>query len=163
LLNGRSSRQDADVDTVVLDAIDKAVIEQLQEDGRRTYTQIARAVGLSEAAVRQRVQRLLDGGVMQIVAVTDPLMLGFRRQAMVGLRVEGDLREVADTVASIPDVDYVVITSGSYDLLIEVVAEDDESLLSLLNDKIRTIPGVRGAEVFIYLRLVKQTYTWGTR
>ena len=151
------------VDTVVLDEIDKAIIEQLQEDGRRTYTKIAAAVGLSEAAVRQRVQRLLDGGVMQIVAVTDPLMLGFRRQAMVGVKVEGDLRSVADTVAAIPEVDYVVITSGSYDLLLEVVCEDDDSLLSLLNDKIRAIPGVRSTDTFIYLRLLKQTYSWGTR
>ena len=151
------------VEPVILDDIDKAIIEQLQEDGRRTYTKMARAVGLSEAAVRQRVQRLLDGGVMQIVAVTDPLMLGFRRQAMVGLKVEGDLRSVADTVAAIPDVDYVVIASGSYDLLLEVVAEDDESLLSLLNDKIRAIPGVRSTDTFIYLKLIKQTYSWGTR
>jgi Lrp/AsnC family transcriptional regulator for asnA, asnC and gidA len=97
------------------------------------------------------------------VAVTDPLTIGFHRQAAVGLKVEGDLRAVADTVAAIPEVDYVIITSGSYDLLIELVAEDDESLLSLLNDKIRAIPGVRSTDTFIYLKLVKQTYAWGTR
>ena len=146
-----------------LDDVDKGIIEQLQEDGRRTYTRIAAEVGLSEAAVRQRVQRLLESGVMQIVAVTDPLTVGFRRQAAVGLKVEGDLRAVADTVAAIPEVDYVIITSGSYDLLVELVAEDDESLLSLLNDKIRAIPGVRSTDTFIYLKLVKQTYAWGTR
>ena len=151
------------VDGGFLDDVDKRIIEQLQEDGRRTYTRIASEVGLSEAAVRQRVQRLLESGVMQIVAVTDPLTVGFRRQAAVGLKVEGDLRAVADTVAAIPEVDYVIITSGSYDLLIELVAEDDESLLSLLNDKIRAIPGVRSTDTFIYLKLVKQTYAWGTR
>jgi Lrp/AsnC family transcriptional regulator for asnA, asnC and gidA len=151
------------VTDVVIDDIDKAIIEQLQQDGRRTYTEIARQVQLSEAAIRQRVQRLLEAGVMQIVAVTDPLTLGFRRQAAVGLKVEGDLRVVADTVAAIPEVDYVVITAGSYDLLLEVVAEDDESLLTLLNDKVRSIPGVRSADTFIYLRLIKQTYSWGTR
>ena len=151
------------VNPTVLDEVDKGIIEQLQQDGRRTYTRLAAEVGLSEAAVRQRVQRLLDGGLMQIVAVTDPLMIGFRRQAAVMLKVEGDLRAVADTVASIPDVDYVVITSGSYDLLVEVVAEDDEALLALLNDKIRSIPGVRSTDTFIYLKLVKQTYAWGTR
>jgi Lrp/AsnC family transcriptional regulator for asnA, asnC and gidA len=150
-------------DPVVLDEVDKAIIEQLQEDGRRAYTHLARAVGLSEAAVRQRVQRLRDGNVMQIVAVTDPLMLGFQRQAMIGLRVEGDLRAAADTIGSIPEVDYVVLTAGSFDMLIEVVVEDDDALLALLNDKIRGIPGVRATETFIYLQLHKQTYQWGTR
>jgi Lrp/AsnC family transcriptional regulator for asnA, asnC and gidA len=148
---------------VVLDEHDKAIIEQLQQDGRRPFTQIAKAVGLSEAAIRQRVQRLLDGGVMQIVAVTDPLMLGFLRQAMVMLRVEGDVRTVAETVSAIPEVDYVVYTAGSIDLLLELVVEDDEHLLALLNDDIRPIPGVTSMETFIYLKLHKQTYQWGTR
>jgi Lrp/AsnC family transcriptional regulator for asnA, asnC and gidA len=149
-------------ETIVIDDTDKAIIEQLQQDGRRPYTQIARAVGLSEAAIRQRVQRLLDGGVMQIVAVTDPLTLGFLRQAMVGLKVDGDLQSVAETIGSIPEVDYVVLTAGSFDLIVEVVVEDDDHLLSILNDKIRPIPGV-SLETFIYLRLHKQTYQWGTR
>jgi Lrp/AsnC family transcriptional regulator, regulator for asnA, asnC and gidA len=146
-----------------LDAMSKAIIEQLQEDGRRPYATIARVVGLSEAAVRQRVQRMIDGGVMQIVAVTDPLTLGFRRQALIGLRVEGDLNSVADRLADTPEVDYVVISAGSFDLIIEVVCEDDDHLFALLNDKIRSIPGVRATETFVYLRLRKQTYTWGTR
>lgn len=150
-------------DAVVIDEVDKALIEALQRDGRLPYTRLAAEVGLSEAAVRQRVQRLIESGVTQIVAVTDPLMLGFRRMAMIGLRVEGDLREVADTIASIPEVDYVVIVGGSFDLMLEVVCEDDEHLLSLLNDKVRAIPGVRAAETFTYLRLYKQTYAWGTR
>jgi Lrp/AsnC family transcriptional regulator for asnA, asnC and gidA len=150
-------------DTVVLDEHDKSIIEQLQQDGRRPYTHIARAVGLSEAAIRQRVQRLIDAGVMQIVAVTDPLMLGFLREAMVGVRVEGDVRAVGDIVASIPEVDYVVFTAGSFDLILEVVVEDDDHLLTLLNDKIRPIPGVTTTETFIYLKLQKQTYQWGTR
>ena len=105
--------------TVVLDEVDKSLIEALQRDGRLPYTRLAGEVGLSEAAVRQRVQRLIESGVTQIVAVTDPLMLGFRRMAMVGLRVEGDVRHVADTIASIPEVDYVVIVAGSFDLLVE--------------------------------------------
>ncbi len=148
---------------IVLDATSKAIIEQLQQDGRRPYATIARAVGLSEAAVRQRVQRMVDGGVMQIVAVTDPLTLGFRRQALIGLRVEGDLNTVADQLAATPEVDYVVISAGSFDLIVEVVCEDDDALFTLLNDKIRSIPGVRATETFVYLRLRKQTYTWGTR
>jgi Lrp/AsnC family transcriptional regulator for asnA, asnC and gidA len=148
---------------VVIDDVDKAIIEQLQQDGRLPYTKLAAAVGLSEAAVRQRVQRLVESGVVQIVAVTDPLTLGFRREAMIGLKVEGDLRGVADTIAAIPEVSYVVVVSGSFDLLMEVVCEDDDHLLALLNDKVRSIPGVRSTETFTYLRLYKQTYAWGTR
>jgi Lrp/AsnC family transcriptional regulator for asnA, asnC and gidA len=147
----------------VLDDVSRAIVEQLQEDGRRSYARIATAVGLSEAAVRQRVQRLLDAGVMQVVAVTDPMQVGFARQAMIGVNAEGDLRDVADKLSALPEVDYVVITAGSFDILVEVVCEDDEHLLSLLNDSIRSVPGVRNTETFVYLRLAKQTYTWGTR
>ena len=146
-----------------LDAINKQIIEHLQRDGRMSYATLAKAIGLSEAAVRQRVQRLLDTGIMQIVAVTDPLMLGFARQAMVGVKVVGDLRSVADQIAAIPAVDYVVICAGGYDLLVELVSTDDQHLLDLLNDKIRTIPGVTVTETFMYLKLAKQTYAWGTR
>ena len=149
--------------TVALDDISRQIVEQLQQDGRRAYATIAKAVGLSEAAVRQRVQRLLDAGVMQIVAVTDPLRVGFRRQAMVGLKIEGDLREAARQLAALDEVDYVVVCAGSFDLIIEVVCEDDDHLLAILNDHIRTIPGVTNTETFVYLRLEKQTYTWGTR
>lgn len=146
-----------------LDDVDKRLVELLQRDGRESYSGLAAIVGLSEAAVRQRVRRLIDDNVVQIVAVTDPLRLGFRRQAMVGLRTEGDIVAVADALAAIPEIDYVVFTSGSFDLLFEVVCEDDEHLLTVLNDKVRTIPGVRSTETFTYLRLHKQTYAWGTR
>lgn len=148
---------------MVLDDVSKGIIEQLQQDGRRPYSTIAKAVGLSEAAVRQRVQRLVDAGVMQIVAVTDPLTVGFRRQAMIGLRTEGDLNKIADKIAEIPEVDYVVVCAGSFDILIEVVCEDDDHLFALLNDKIRAMAEVRDTETFVYLRLHKQIYTWGTR
>lgn len=146
-----------------LDAVSLAIIEQLQEDGRRSYAAIGKAVGLSEAAVRQRVQKLLDQGVMQIVAVTDPLTVGFRRQAMVGVNVEGSIDTVADALTAMEEVEYVVITAGSFDLLAEIVCEDDEHLLDVINKSIRTLPGVRSTESFVYLRLRKQTYTWGTR
>ncbi|RYV51800.1 Lrp/AsnC family transcriptional regulator [Pengzhenrongella frigida] len=149
--------------TVPLDATSKAIIEQLQEDGRRAYATIGKAVGLSEAAVRQRVQRLVESGVVQIVAVTDPMQVGFTRQAMIGIRCEGDLEALADTLAEMPEVDYVVITAGGFDVLVEVVCEDDEHLLEVLNTKIRTLPGVHGTETFVYLKLRKQLYNWGTR
>jgi Lrp/AsnC family transcriptional regulator, regulator for asnA, asnC and gidA len=146
-----------------LDVVNKQIIEQLQRDGRMSYAGLAKIVGLSEAAVRQRVQRLLDAGVMQIVAVTDPLTLGFARQVMVGIRVSGDIRPVAKALAAIPEVDYVVICAGGYDLLAELVCTDDDHLLVLLNDTIRAVPGVAATETFVYLKLAKQTYAWGTR
>jgi Lrp/AsnC family transcriptional regulator for asnA, asnC and gidA len=146
-----------------LDDVSKAIIEQLQADGRRSYAAIGKVVGLSEAAVRQRVQRLIDSGVMQVVAVTDPLELGFARQAMVGVRVNGPMEPVADALADLDEVDYVVITAGVYDLLVEVVCESDEHLLEVISGKIRRISGVVGTETFMYLKLRKQTYSWGVR
>lgn len=146
-----------------LDAVSKTIIELLQEDGRRSYSDIGRTVGLSEAAVRQRVQRLTESGVMQIVAVTDPMQLGFHRQAMIGVRVSGDARRVAEAISAIETVDYVVITVGSFDVLAEVVCEDDDDLLALINDVIRPIDGVLSTETFIYAKLQKQLYNWGTR
>ena len=148
-------------DGLSLDDVDRRIIAALQRDGRKPYTQIAPVVGLSEAAVRQRVQRLVEGKVMQIVAVADPRVLGLARQAMVGLKVEGDARSVADALAAMPEVEYVVITAGSHDLLAEVVVEDDERLVELLNDKIRTLAGVRETEIYMYLRVHKETYEWG--
>jgi Lrp/AsnC family transcriptional regulator, regulator for asnA, asnC and gidA len=147
----------------VLDDVSKAIIEQLQEDGRRAYATIGKAVGLSEAAVRQRVQRLLDAGVMQIVAVTDPLQVGFPRQAMIGITCEGDVESVAEKIADMAEVDYVVITAGGFDLLVEVVCEDDDHLLDLISKRIRAVPSVRTTETFVYLKLRKQLYNWGTR
>lgn len=147
----------------LLDDANRAIIEALQRDGRLAYGTIAEEVGLSEAAVRRRVQRLREAGVMQIVAVTDPLQLGFHRQAMVGVRVEGDVRQVAASLSALDEVDYVVMCAGSFDLLVEVVCEDDDALFHLLNDSFRSIPGVRGTESFVYLKLAKQTYSWGTR
>jgi Lrp/AsnC family transcriptional regulator for asnA, asnC and gidA len=146
-----------------LDEVSKSIIAQLQQDGRRSYAAIGKAVGMSEAAVRQRVARLIDHGVMQVVAVTDPLELGFARQAMVGIKVTGPLEPVADRLAEMDEVEYVVITAGSFDLLVEVVAESDEHLLEVVSTRIRAIEGVLSTETFVYLRLRKQTYAWGVR
>ncbi len=159
---GTAVGRDADGGRVVLDDLSKSIIEQLQQDGRRSYAAIGKAVGLSEAAVRQRVQRLIDVGAMQIVAVTDPMTLGFPRQSMVGVRASGNLERVADILAGMDQIDYVVITAGSFDLLIEVVCENDDQLLEILS-QVRAIPSVTATETFVYLKLRKQTYTWGTR
>jgi len=148
---------------IQLDDVSKKIIEQLQTDGRRSYAEIGKAVGLSEAAVRQRVQKLTDSGVMQVVAVTDPMQLGFYRQAMIGVRVTGDTTLVAEQLGRLPAVDYVVLTAGSFDILAEVVCENDEDLIDLLNKQIRAIEGVQSTETFVYLKLHKQFYNWGTR
>ncbi|WP_229399676.1 Lrp/AsnC family transcriptional regulator [Micromonospora okii] len=145
----------------LLDDVARQIIEQLQEDGRRPYATIGRAVGLSEAAVRQRVQRLLDAGIIRIVAVTDPLQLGFPRQAMIGLRTDGDLEGVADRLAGLGEVDYVVITAGSFDLLAEVACRNDAHLLEVLQ-RLRAVEGVLATEAFVYLKLHRQTQSWGT-
>jgi len=147
---------------LALDDISKQIIEQLQVDGRQSYAAIGKAVGLSEAAVRQRVQRLQETGVMQIVAVTDPLTLGFHRQAMIGLKCVGDLEKVADDLAAMEEIDYVVITAGSFDLLLGVVCEDDDHLLEILS-QVRGVPSVTSTETLVYLKVRKQTYTWGRR
>ena len=149
--------------TPVLDDAAKAIIEQLQQDGRRPYASIGKAVGLSEAAVRQRVQRLQDAGIMQIVAVTDPMQMGFSRAAMIGIQVEGDVEAVAEIIEAMVEVDYLVVCAGKYDILAEVVAEDDDHLLEVINRRIRAMSGVRSTEKFGYLKLRKQIYSWGTR
>ena len=146
-----------------LDEVDRRIIDQLQEEGRRPFTRIARDVGVSEANVRQRVAALTERGVIQIVAATSPIALGMI-QAFISVRLSGaGLEEASERIAAIPEVDYVVFVAGSYDLMFEIVCEDDDHLLSILNDKVRSIPGVRTTDTYTYLRLHKQTYAWGTR
>jgi len=144
--------------------LDKRIIEHLQHDGRRPFTQIALELGVSEAAVRARTKRLMERGILQIVGVTDPLKLGFQQMAMIGVRCDGDrLVSAAEAVSEFPEVDYLVITAGTYDLLIEVVCEDNDALLRFLTEKLRRVDGVRQTETFVYLRMMKQVYSWGTR
>lgn len=144
--------------------LDKRIIEHLQEDGRRPFTQIAADLGVSEAAVRARTNRLVERGILQIVGVTDPLKLGFHQVAMIGVKCEAPrLMGVAEEIAAFEEVDYVVVTAGTYDILVEIVCEDNEALLRFLSERLRRIEGVRETETFVYLRIQKQTYHWGTR
>ena len=145
-----------------LDDTDKAIIAHLQDDGRMPFSTLGPAVGLSPAAVRQRVLHLISEGFMQIVAVTDPITVGFTVQALVGIKVHGDLDSAAQALAKIDEVDYVVIVTGRFDIMIEVVVEDTDCLLELMNE-IRSINSIAATEVFNFLRLEKQTYNWGTR
>ena len=145
-----------------LDDLDKEIVRALQRDGRLPYSQLGAEIGLSEAATRQRVNRLTERGVMQIVAVTDPAKIGLPVQAMIGISVEGDISVVADQLAAFDQFEYVVIAAGRYDILVEVVCSDSDDLLRVVNDHIRSVAGVRGSEILTYLKLVKQTYNWGT-
>jgi Lrp/AsnC family transcriptional regulator for asnA, asnC and gidA len=146
-----------------LDATSKQIIELLQQDGRKSFSEIGKSVGLSEAAVRQRVQKLSAQRVMQVVAVTDPIQLGFARSAMLGVKSSGDSRKVADAIAELPEVSYVVLTTGSFDLLIEIICEDDDHLVKLVNGKIKCIAGIAAVETFVYLKLHKQQYNWAAK
>lgn len=145
-----------------LDDADRAIIELLQADGRMPYTRVAAEVGLTEGAIRQRVQRLTDAGVMQIVAVTDPLSLGVRRVAMVGVRVTGDVEETAAAIAALTEVEYLIATSGRYDAMFEVIVDDDEHLMRLLSS-LRRRKDVVEVESFVCLKVFKQTFSWGAR
>jgi Lrp/AsnC family transcriptional regulator for asnA, asnC and gidA len=147
---------------VKLDLIDRKIIESLQADGRTAFTALARETGVSEAAVRARVRRLKENGVIEVVAVTNPLMVGFDVMAMVGIQANSNLEEIADIVSAWDETSYVVILSGSFDLMVEVVCSDNQHLLRLVQ-RIREVPGVKTTETFMYLDLHKQTFSWGTR
>jgi len=145
-----------------LDTVDRAIISELQVDGRMSYAELGPRVGMSQAAVRQRVNRLIDRGVMQVVAVTDPLSLGLSTQAMVGITVSGDVRTVAAAVADLVEAEYVLITAGRFDVLAEVLCKDNDALLTLVNDRILQIDGVASTEVSPVLKMEKLTFSWGT-
>ena len=145
-----------------IDDADKAIISALQVDGRMAYAKLAPLVGLSEAATRQRVNKLVERGVMEVVAVADPTMSGLRHQAMVGIHVDTDARSVADKLSQIDAIDYLVIAAGRYDILAEVFSADADAFLAVVNEQIRPVDGVAGLEILTYLNLVKQTYNWGT-
>ncbi len=146
----------------LLDDADRTIIELLQADGRMPFTKIAGEVGLTEGAIRQRVQRLTDDGVMQIVAVTDPLSLGARRVAMVGIRVTDDVEPTAQALAEMTEVEYLMATSGRYDAMFEILVDDDEHLMRFLSG-LRTRPDIAAAESMVCLKMFKQTFSWGAR
>ena len=160
----RTKRSSEGSDRAPISALDRSIIDALQRDGRRPYTQIAADLGVSESTVRQHTERLIARGVLQVVGVTDPLRLGYDQMAMVGVRCESErLLSVADEIALLPEVTYVVVTAGAYDLLVETVCRDTAELLSFLADKLRRIPGVVSTETFVYLRITKQSFHWSSR
>ena len=146
-----------------LDDLDRRLVALLQADGRASYADLGEAVGLSPAGARLRVLRLQERGVLQIVAVTDPLALGYGQMAQIGIVVDGDVRAVADAMAAVDEVIYVVLTAGSFDLMVEVVATDPDALLAIVNDRIRPVDGVARAETFTYYGIHTHRFTWGVR
>jgi Lrp/AsnC family transcriptional regulator for asnA, asnC and gidA len=147
-----------------LDDLDKAIIQCLQADGRRPYAQIGRQLQVPEATVRQRAERLISRGIVQVVGVTDPLAMGFQQPALIGLRVEpGKLDAIAEKIAKLDEVTYLVVTAGRFDLVCEVVCEDNDHLLRVLTDRFAEIDGIRSTETLVELRFVKESYQWGTR
>lgn len=158
----RNSRRFAS--RLALDDLDKAIIHCLQADGRRPYAQIGRELQVPEATVRQRAERLITRGIVQIVGVTDPLAMGFRQPALIGLTVEpGRLEHIAQAIAELDEVTYLVITAGRFDLVCEVVCEDNDDLLRVLTERLASIDGIRSTETLVELRFVKESYQWGTR
>ncbi len=147
-----------------LDDLDKAIIKCLQLDGRRPYAQIGRELKVPEATVRQRAERLISRGVVQIVGVTDPLAMGFQQPALIGLKVEpGRLDEIAQHIGALEEVTYLVVTAGRFDLVCEVVCADNDHLLRVLTEQLAGIDGIRSTETLVELRFVKESYQWGAR
>jgi Lrp/AsnC family transcriptional regulator, regulator for asnA, asnC and gidA len=147
-----------------LDDLDKAIIRCLQLDGRRPYAQIGRELKVPEATVRQRAERLISRRVVQIVGVTDPLAMGVQQPALIGLKVDAvRLEEIAQKIAALDEVTYLVVTAGRFDLMCEVVCEDNDHLLRVLTENLAKIRGIRSTETLVELRFVKESYQWGTR
>lgn len=147
---------------IPLDDVDKAIIRALQVDGRMAYSKLGPEVGLSRAAARQRVHRLIDGGIIDVVAVSEPYKMGFHTQAMVGIQVDGNVRAVSNALTKVEEIVYVILTSGRYDVIVEVICKDSPQLFDIVNDVIREVPGVRSTEVFTYMKIEKVNYNWGT-
>jgi Lrp/AsnC family transcriptional regulator for asnA, asnC and gidA len=147
-----------------LDDLDKAIIRCLQLDGRRPYAQIGRELKVPEATVRQRAERLISRGVVQVVGVTDPLAMGFQQPALIGRKVDAaKLEEIATKIAELDEVTYLVVTAGRFDLMCEVVCADNEHLMRVLTEDLARIRGIRSTETMVELRFVKESYQWGTR
>jgi Lrp/AsnC family transcriptional regulator for asnA, asnC and gidA len=142
------------------DPINQKIISLLNENGRRSFTEMSTLLDISEAATRQRVNKLVQSGVIRIVGIPNPLTLGYARKAMIGIRHRGAVTELSEQLKLLPEVSKVVVTAGGFDVLIEVICEDDEHLVKLINENIRALPGVQTTETFVYLQEEKQIYEW---
>lgn len=142
-----------------LDETDLRVIEALQKDGRVAFAQIAEQLNVSPGMIRQRYNRLVEQGFLKVVAITNPLRMGFTTMAMVGIRAEGSkLLDVAEKISRLDEVIYMIVTSGRFDIFAEVVCRDHEHLLRFMTEKLTTIDGVRDTEAFMHLKIIKEIY-----
>jgi Lrp/AsnC family transcriptional regulator for asnA, asnC and gidA len=142
-----------------IDDIDRQIIATLKEDGRMPFAQIAQRLGVSPGMVRQRFHRLVQDGVLQVVPVTNPTLMGYHMMALIGVRADGNrIREIARQLASLEEVIYLVLCTGTYDILVEVICRDNAHLLQFLTERLRAVEGVRDTETFIYLEIVKEAY-----
>ena len=142
-----------------LDATDLSIIESLQKDGREAFAQIAEQLNVSPGMIRQRYNRLVEMGYLKIVAVTNPLMMGIRTMALIGIRTDGHkLMQVAEKISNLDEVVYLVIVSGRYDIICEVFCRDHEDLLKFLTEKLAKIDGIRETESFMHLKIMKEIY-----
>ena len=147
--------------TSKIDEIDLQIIKILNEDGRTPFSQIAQRLGVSTGMIRQRYHRLVRDGVLQVVAVTNPMLMGFTTMAHIGVKVDvGRLQEIADQIATFEEVIYLVLLTGSYDLHIEIVCRDMTHLLDFLTNKLHSVEGIKDSETFICMRIAKEVYTW---
>jgi Lrp/AsnC family transcriptional regulator for asnA, asnC and gidA len=145
-----------------MDKIDRAIITRLQYDGRTPYTDIAAELGISEGSVRHRVRRLTDSGVLQIVGIVEPQFLGWNAAGMVGVIVQaGKIDAVARQLAQFPEVSYLFMASGGFDLFVEVYCRDMDHFVSFLNQQLQLVPGVQRTETFMILKMYKLSYRWG--
>ncbi len=144
-----------------IDDIDRKLLSALQRDGRCGYAELGELVGLTAGGARRRVMRLEERGIIQIVGVTDPLRLGYRSMAMVGIVAQGDVEQIADALNELQNVVYVVIAAGQYDLLAEVIAEDQAALFEVINREVRNVPGVLRIETFPYYSIRTHRFGWG--
>jgi Lrp/AsnC family transcriptional regulator for asnA, asnC and gidA len=141
------------------DEIDLAILEMLRSDGRKPYTEIAQTLSVSEGTVRNRVARLTEKGVMQIVGLIDPVRMGYDAPAMIGVTVHNaDIEEVAKQIASFPEVSYLIMVSGGFDLVVEVICRDREDFTQFINQKLRKVSGVAQTQSFFILKTIKMAY-----
>jgi Lrp/AsnC family transcriptional regulator for asnA, asnC and gidA len=135
------------------------IIDSLRKDGRMAFAQIAEQLGVSPGMIRQRYSRLVDQGFLKVVAITNPLRMGYEAMAMIGIRADGSkLLSVAEKISKLDEVIYMVISSGRFDMFAEVVCRDHEDLLRFITEKLSTIEGVRESESFMHLKIVKEVY-----
>ena len=142
-----------------LDEIDRQIIEALQVDGRVAFAQIAEQLNVSPGMIRLRYNRLVEQGYLKVVAITNPLRMGFTTMAMIGIRADGSkLLEVAEKISKLDEVIYMIVSSGRFDIFAEVVCRDHEDLLRFITEKLSTVDGVRKSESFMHLKIVKEVY-----